>query len=1309
MSHVLLLVATLQPRSHPSAAAGSQLTWELAQRLAAAGDVVTLLHAPDSTGLDTTPLVDEARKLGVRYVDLRSTPPAYAEPLFPSSAAHEQAHHVAACVAATGPDTCIAIDALAALAIATSLQTTGAAFASSQLVGIVTQPPREWRRLREHDLPPSGRDEIVRDYLERLSLRQLRRVTAATSELGDLLVAEGYVAADKLRVLTPLEPSAGTSEPDPWRQALLGPLAEPEIAPIPRISVCMPYFDQPAYLTDALESLANQSTPPQEVIVMDDGSRTPEGAAAFAAARERYSPRGWQFVQQVNAGPAAARNRMVALARGEAVLFCDADNRFRPDMVETLARAMASTGAACVTCGFRTFSDGHPEDGELAQSYVYSPLGECLELGLLENVLGDTNFLVRRQVFLDQDGFTAERLADEDWQFLLMLLRRGAHIAAVPRVLFDYRVVRTSRARRQGEFLSAAITLAPILQESEPAWRRLWPHLVAAIRDPRVPQLEHRLRGIEHEHAAAAAKLQAELAKSRHNATRLRWELELQKGSQDQMRAQLRAFAEERARAEREAAELRHRLAEMQRHRDEAIASRDDKIQRMQRSLSWQLTSPLRAARRTLVDPLRGHSTEPTAEAASTPTLHYSIDAPLHWDSAPAAGTVHGWCLFAGQPARAMRATLDGTPLPGDFPIARPDVAAALQRGGGVIPDQDQSARVNCGFEFRYRLPVDTDHNVRVEAQARDGSWHLLREDVLRTTSRPRDNRDYSAWVQSFGTVTPERAAALRQRLDSLPADARPLISVLVPVYNAPERWLARAIESVREQVYERWELCIADDASTAPHVRPLLEQAASADPRIRITFRQSNGHISAASNSALELARGEFVALLDHDDELPPDALAEVILQLAQAPDADLVYSDEDKIDEQGRRHTPYFKPDYLPDLLLGQNCISHLSVYRTKVVRAVGGFRLGYEGSQDWDLALRVAERVSPDRVRHIPKILYHWRTVSGSTAVAVSEKNYSVDAARRALSDHLKRQGSEAEVRRVAGDHWQIVYPVPDPAPLVSVIIPTRNAAGLVRTCVASILARTEYPRFEIILVDNQSDDPAALALFADLGREAEVRVLRYDQPFNFSAINNFAARQARGEVLCFLNNDIEVITGRWLDELVSQAMRPGIGAVGAMLYYPDNTIQHAGVVLGLGGVANHAFQHHRHGSDGYMNRARLTQNYSAVTGACLTVRRQWFESVGGFNERDLPVAFNDIDLCLRLRAAGHLTVWTPFAELYHHESASRGSDETPEKRERFGREIEYMQRTWGELLARDPAYNPNLSLDLLGWALAWPPRQ
>ncbi|HYD82931.1 MAG TPA: glycosyltransferase family 2 protein, partial [Opitutus sp.] len=377
-------------------------------------------------------------------------------------------------------------------------------------------------------------------------------------------------------------------------------------------------------------------------------------------------------------------------------------------------------------------------------------------------------------------------------------------------------------------------------------------------------------------------------------------------------------------------------------------------------------------------------------------------------------------------------------------------------------------------------------------------------------------------------------------------------------------------------------------------------------------------------------------------------------------------------------------------------------------------GGFRAGYEGSQDWDITLRFVEHLDPTRIHHIPRVLYHWRAIAGSTALVVDQKsNYPFIAAKKALADHLTRAGVTAELVAVAGFHWRIKRALPATAPKVSIIIPTKNGENLLRLAIGSILAKTTYPKFEVIVVDNRSDDAGALAYFDEL-RRTGVRVLRYDEPFNFSAINNFAVRAAEGSILAFLNNDLEVLTPDWLDEMVSHAIRPEIGCVGAMLYYPNDTIQHAGAVLGLtgpagkDGVAGHAFKCFPRGAEGQRNRLRLVQNYSAVTAACLVIRREIFDTVGGYNERDLAVAFNDIDFCLRVLKAGYRNLWTPFAEFYHHESASRGLEDTPEKIARFQRETAYMRRMWAPLLDNDPAYNPNLSLQHEDFSLSFPPR-
>lgn len=566
---------------------------------------------------------------------------------------------------------------------------------------------------------------------------------------------------------------------------------------------------------------------------------------------------------------------------------------------------------------------------------------------------------------------------------------------------------------------------------------------------------------------------------------------------------------------------------------------------------------------------------------------------------------------------------------------------------------------------------------------------------------------DYAGWIRQFDTHTSDELQAMAENVRRF-AD-RPLISIVMPTYNSPQKWLIRCIESVQQQVYPHWELCVADDASSAPHVRKILQRYAKIDKRIKVVFREQNGHIAEASNTALELVGGEWIALMDHDDELPRHALYVVAKAINEHPEAGLIYSDEDKIDEAGHRFDPYFKPDWNYDLFLGQNMINHLGVYRAELVRKLGGFRKGMEGSQDYDLALRCIEQLKPNQIHHIPRVLYHWRAIAGSTAVSMDEKGYAAVAARLALHEHLERIGeSEAnvEVHR-HGYRVRRRSTVAGRAPKVSLIVPTRDKVDLLRMCVESILACTSYPNYEIVVVDNQSSDPAALTYMAELGKRTRIRVLRYDEPFNYSAINNFAVRQCDGEIVGLVNNDIETIHADWLDEMVSQVVRPEIGAVGAMLYYPNDTIQHAGVVLGVGGIAAHVYCGAPRGSGGQMSRALLAQAMSVVTAACLLIRREVFEQVGGLDER-LKVAFNDVDFCLRVREAGYTNLWTPYAELYHHESASRGYEDTPEKKHRFEGEVQFMFERWGKVLSEDPAYNPNLTLTGTPFDLAFPPR-
>ncbi len=550
----------------------------------------------------------------------------------------------------------------------------------------------------------------------------------------------------------------------------------------------------------------------------------------------------------------------------------------------------------------------------------------------------------------------------------------------------------------------------------------------------------------------------------------------------------------------------------------------------------------------------------------------------------------------------------------------------------------------------------------------------------------------FDRWI-SRNDIRPADAQLIEATIAVLPR--RPVISIVVPVYDTPERYLRAALDSVLAQLYPHWELCVADDASTLPHVRAIIAEYAARDPRVKPDLRERNGGIAAASNSALALATGEFVALLDSDDLLTCDALFHVALALNRHPDADFIYSDEDKIDDDDQRSEPYFKPDWSPDSLLARMYTGHLAVFRRALVDELGGFRPAFTGSQDYDLVLRVTERT--DRIHHIPRVLYHWRIHAASAAGAEGSKGYAYVAGRLAIEEALARRGEPGRVEPLPQlGSYVVRYALRRPEK-ISIVIPTRDHGADVERCLASIFARPSYPDFEVVLVDNGSTDAGSLATFARwCAAEPRVRVLRYDAPFNFAAINNFAARNTAGTYLLFLNNDTEVVTPDWLEGLVEQAQRPSIGAAGPKLLYPDGTVQHAGVVIGIGGVAGHVHKYAGGDAGGYFNILRTVNNYSALTGACLMLRRELFERVGGFDET-LAIAFNDVDLCLKLQALGLYNVYLPHVVLVHHESRSRGYEDTDEKQARYSREAGIMQERWQCASRNDPHYSPHLTLD------------
>jgi O-antigen biosynthesis protein len=525
----------------------------------------------------------------------------------------------------------------------------------------------------------------------------------------------------------------------------------------------------------------------------------------------------------------------------------------------------------------------------------------------------------------------------------------------------------------------------------------------------------------------------------------------------------------------------------------------------------------------------------------------------------------------------------------------------------------------------------------------------------------------------------------------------KPLITILMPIYKAEPKWLIAAIESVRKQFYENWELCAVDDASGEERIGRILGKYAIRDKRIRTGFLVRNVGIAGASNEALSMSTGDFVGLLDQDDELAPDALYESVKAINETG-KDLFYSDEDHIVENRRYVEPFYKPDYSPDYILSQNYICHFMICRKSIVEEVDGFRKGFEGSQDHDLILRVLEKTN--NVYHIPKILYHWRKHPKSTSANPDSRPFMWEAGRRAIEESLIRRKIKGEVYFGKGFGTYRVKREIIGSPLVSIVIPFKDKPEFLKRCLDSILEKSSYAHYEIIGINNGSCLDETIDLMDSYGRlDRRMCFFAYDAPFNYSAINNYGVKLAKGTHIVLLNNDTEIITPDWIEVLLEHSQRPEVGIVGAKLYYPDNTIQHAGVVIGYGaGVAGHSHYHEDRDSDGYFSSLNVIHNVSAVTGALMMIEKGLFEKSGGLNEIDFTVALNDIDLCVRLLKKGYLNVFTPYCEAYHRESVSRGYDEdSPEKQRRYAKEMEVFRRMHGELLERgDPYYNPNLTL-------------
>jgi len=603
-----------------------------------------------------------------------------------------------------------------------------------------------------------------------------------------------------------------------------------------------------------------------------------------------------------------------------------------------------------------------------------------------------------------------------------------------------------------------------------------------------------------------------------------------------------------------------------------------------------------------------------------------------------------------------------------------------------------------------YKLPLSATKYLLnfIKNALNEGPKETFMRIVRKIENKKEDNDDineqYKIWLNK-NKLTPDRMKKQIKEINNF--DYKPKISIIMPVYNVEDEYLREAIDSVSFQTYPNWELCIADDASTKAHIQKVLNEYKEKDKRIKVVFRKENGHISRSSNSALELATGEFIGLLDNDDIIHPQALYQVVKSLNKNKKLDLIYSDEDKLELDGRRTHPFFKPDWAPDMFLSANYICHFTVIRKKLIDEVKGFRVGYEGSQDYDLFLQVTEKT--ENIHHIPDILYSWRKIPGSTAVNYDTKSYAHESSMKALKDVIKRRKLNAEVEKgIMPGMFRVKYKIKN-NPLVSIIIPTKDKVNYLKRCIKSILKKSTYKNFEILIVDTESKEAKTKRYYKKLKKFKKVRLLNWSKKFNYSAVNNFGARKAKGKYLLFLNNDTEVISSDWIESMLEHAQRSKIGAVGAKLLYPNDRVQHAGIILGFGGVAGHAMKYFKDTKLGLPYPKDIIRNYAAVTAACMMISKKKFFEVKGLDEK-FRIAFNDVDFCLKLYDKGYLNLYTPYAKLYHYESISVGKpNEGTRDMLEFHRETKKMQDKWGDLIKKDPYYNPNLTLEKENFSL------
>jgi O-antigen biosynthesis protein len=1052
----------------------------------------------------------------------------------------------------------------------------------------------------------------------------------------------------------------------------------------PLISVIIRTQNRPHLLREALQSIAQQTYPYVEAVVVNDGG---ESVKQIVASFENEISGGLQLIEKtVREGRSAAANSGIESAKGEWIAFLDDDDTFEPNGLEQLAQYIKwDKDIIYGQVNVWQMSILNEENKLLATMGEYKPdaLWLCNQIAICA-------YICKKENALKIGAFDSEFEYLEDWDFYFRL-SQNARIQYIPQVISNYRVWgkgfitehnnQQETIYRQKFFEKHHSLFSP----------KVLLNISSESIDIRVNTVNRKAEELHFQYKTELNHIHAELNERNQQLEILQNSLK----QYQEMDSKLFAIENKLKVTEQQLHNFQNQAnylyGQNEYHKRQFPIRFHQVLNRLMLHIAFD-------GREEVVNLNALGLTIPTQVFAAKSSTVYSaipIFRDIKFASPITKGKILQWelnwqqeiqghsiALQLGTYCRVNHCNLKLTITPQDH---EGEIVEAYI-DGKYVEDNEYMA-------FPLNKPLFTGRYIcELSSPNTDNDQHLLGV-WLTTNHRVLGAQIFRSYIYQFPNRT-----LLEEEI--LKLTYRPLISVLIPTYNTNEKFLRECLDSVINQVYQNWELCIADDASKEPQVRSVLEEYRERFPtQIKLVFCEENRHISATTNAALEIAEGEFISLLDHDDLLTEDALFEVVKLLNQKHEkqVDVIYSDEDKWNDVAECFDePFFKPDWSPENLKGQMYIGHLGIYRRNLVDEVGGFRLGLEGSQDWDLALRVTEKAQS--ICHIPKILYHWRKHSNSTAQHANQKNYATIAGLKAVNDALERENEGGIAHLNDKNNCVLVqYPIKN-KPLVSIVIPTKDKAELLKPCLVSLVKNTSYSNFEIVIVDNGSLEPETFQLFEEYQQllEERFKVIRDDDVFNFSRLVNNGVKASNGEMILLLNNDTEVISpNNWLEEMVGYAQRKEIGCVGCMLLYDDQTIQHAGVICGLGGIASHSHLNLPISNPGYYARLTIVSNYSATTGACFMIRRNVWEEVNGFDET-LAVAYNDVDFCLRLLSKNYRHVVLPHVLFYHHESKSRGLDDTPEKQRRFTQETNIMKQRWQHIIDHDPYYNPNLTL-------------